>query len=397
MIRCIAGLLVLLLSSLTGAVSELTPWLPTITQSELQAQITRNPQAINKKDPQGLTLLHSALCDAPHHVETLLELGADAQAAANTGGNSLHILLGCGWPLDTAILQRLVMAGADVNQSDDRGLTPLHLTAPDVTGAATTLLLEAGARVDVPDAEGHTALWHAVRQGNLRQTNRLLAAGADPLAAGGHLISAGLASARIPLLQRLVAVDPGHAERFPALILNYLDEGGRNAAVLAWLVQAGYDLESRDATGNTPLLLLASRGEKALAEQLIRLNADTRAINDSGCGLDCYLGRTSFAQEQKTDVWPTLQQNTLFFLALAAMPALIIYLIVTGWRLTLRRPLARVNLASLLGITCGILLIATLFWDCDPCLTSDAAQQLLLSTVITTCSAILWLRLLWRH
>jgi len=72
-------------------------------------------------------------------------------------------------------VQLLIDAGADVNAKSDAGELPIHEAG---TTSALAALLEAGAQVDAPDADGWTALMQAAEGGDIEIVTFLLAAGA---------------------------------------------------------------------------------------------------------------------------------------------------------------------------------------------------------------------------
>lgn len=83
----------------------------------------------------------------------------------------------------------LISKGADVNKQDKWGKTALMHAAGAVTAqgnkystytSALTLLLKAGAKLEIEDQEGHTALYWAYRYNRTKSGDLLLAQGANP-------------------------------------------------------------------------------------------------------------------------------------------------------------------------------------------------------------------------
>jgi ankyrin repeat protein len=62
-----------------------------------------------------------------------------------------------------AVTRLLIEHGAELDVQDERGCTPLMLTAPDHADLINLLLLS-GARTDLRDDDGYTAVEHALAQ-----------------------------------------------------------------------------------------------------------------------------------------------------------------------------------------------------------------------------------------
>ncbi|MET8689142.1 ankyrin repeat domain-containing protein [Streptomyces sp. NPDC004732] len=80
---------------------------------------------------------------------------------------------------DAALIRARLDGGAPVDAPVWSGATPLHLTAERGDAESLGLLLPHVIQVDVPDDEGHTALWHAACRGNEDSVRALIRAGAD--------------------------------------------------------------------------------------------------------------------------------------------------------------------------------------------------------------------------
>lgn len=113
------------------------------------ALIRAEPADINSQDERGYSALMIAARDGQaDQVRDLLDLGADPSVAASS--------------------ERAM------------GMTALLLAAAEGHPEVLGLLLEAGARVDQPNAWGQTALQWAFGQGHAEAARALLGAGADP-------------------------------------------------------------------------------------------------------------------------------------------------------------------------------------------------------------------------
>jgi ankyrin repeat protein len=125
----------------------------------------------------GLTLLMwAARRNHADEVEWLLAHGADLEARSGYG-TALGATLSVG---DAADMVRLLLAhGADPNGCAQNGYTPLMCAATDGDAASAGMLIRAGARVDVRDRDGNTALALARELGHDEVVRLLLAAGAD--------------------------------------------------------------------------------------------------------------------------------------------------------------------------------------------------------------------------
>ena len=85
----------------------------------------------------------------------------------------------------------LLQGCADPSAQDDNGWSPLHFSAQANSLGITKVLLEAGAKVDLRDSFGNTALFRVVFncQGDGSVIALLRASGADPRAVNNHGVS----------------------------------------------------------------------------------------------------------------------------------------------------------------------------------------------------------------
>jgi Ankyrin repeats (3 copies) len=127
---------------------------------------------INARDHQGYNALWYAAesfrntnqhCDV---VKTLLEYGADAIMRDQHGQNTLHLLgfTQNGEAIDSAIIESLVARGANIEDVDRRGNTPLNQMAINLRQvAAVRALLRCGASMSVKNLRGDTPLHQAAK------------------------------------------------------------------------------------------------------------------------------------------------------------------------------------------------------------------------------------------
>ncbi len=164
---------------------------------------------VNATNNWGATALMAAAasCDE-RSVQLLLEHGAGANAhpvmneAGFIFGGARSPLMWAAYRGDVAIMQRLVTAGADVNNEGFFGAPLTQASWSDQTTAAKWLI-EHGAQVNhVDHGVDYTALhWAAsTERGDTSLVNLLLNSGADPNAGGGSQIEAFMDVPQTPLM-----------------------------------------------------------------------------------------------------------------------------------------------------------------------------------------------------
>lgn len=111
-------------------------------------------------------------------IETALKQKFDVNAA---NSDKRTALMFAAFNAQTDIVKMLIDAGADVNQQDAGGTSPLMFAASAPNGsAAVVLLLDAGAEINMIDSNEHfTALMWAAAEGQAENVKLLLERGAD--------------------------------------------------------------------------------------------------------------------------------------------------------------------------------------------------------------------------
>ncbi len=206
----------------------------------------------------------------------------------------------------------IVGSGEDVNGRTGIKLqAPLHVAATQGAVDIVQLLLASGARVDVRDVNGCTAMHLAAELGTERHmavVRLLFEAGADVNASNclqkSPLHLAAVGGPHFEPGHRLLPGGAGAAEvsEAAAAAAAAAEEGGEGAAaqhqaaahsgpgstadgnhaVIVLLAKLGANLEAVDLEGNTPLIAAARRGNHLGVETLLNLNARCYAQNIRG-------------------------------------------------------------------------------------------------------------------
>ena len=183
--------------------------------------------------------------------EMFLEHGAEVDdVVTNYGESALYNAIG---KMKAAQLVRLLLRyGANPNQQDDKGQTPLiklvtamiHFSVDEVELAET--LLSYGADPNLPDYKGYTALMYYLHR-NKSLFKYILEAGADP----------------------------NQKDNEGNTVFTYFPESVKDIPYyrecLGYLFQAGADPTIKDSSGRTALHLLSHWIDKTLFEQMISL------------------------------------------------------------------------------------------------------------------------------
>ena len=193
-------------------------------------------------------------------------------------------------------LRRAIQNGADVNSGDylDKSdFYPLLQACADSKGLRVVrLLIEHGARVDVKDADGTTALMRAVLAGHIDVVRLLLDKGAGV----GDTDTKGETALHLACWQ-------GHAAIVRLLLENGADPNAadkngwtplhESCDKLGWLetvrllIEYGADVNAKNDAGNntggfTPLHLAVGNGRADTAKLLLENGADPALVTENG-------------------------------------------------------------------------------------------------------------------
>jgi len=135
-------------------------WAAAEGQEELVLELAVLGAVPSFQDARGDTPLHLA-CRAAHlaAARQLLANGARVNVRAADGSTPLHAAVAAG---SVPLVAALLAAGAHLHAADDEGDTPLHWNArlwnehPDAAPRIHQLLLQQGASLSLPNADGET-------------------------------------------------------------------------------------------------------------------------------------------------------------------------------------------------------------------------------------------------
>jgi ankyrin len=251
-------------------------------------------------------------------VRTLIAQKADVNAPGTDGSPALH------WAVrvdDAATARLLLGAGADVTLANRYGLTPMAIAASNGSPSMIGILLDAGADVNAPDPAGDTPLMSVIRAGRLDAATLLLDRGAKVdatdatyqqtalmvavrenhpeivklLIARGAVVNARTRVGRTPQwvlpnsqpgfghgigIVRGGSPDRGRRAPIPGGMtpLLYASRDGRMDTA-QMLLDAGADINLRDANDITPLIAAITNNHPDVARLLIERGADIRAVD----------------------------------------------------------------------------------------------------------------------
>jgi len=220
----------------------------------------------------------------------MIRKGADVNQAQGEGSTPLL------WAVnlrDYDVAKALLEKKANPNAANEFGATPLTEAARLNDDVLVIMLLDAGAKVDSANPDDETALMQAIKNGNLKMAQKLVDSGADvnriekfhnqtPLiyaAAGGHRdILRLLLSKGADVKPRALYMDwPSQVTSEPRA--QYRNVGGLNALMYAirtgcyscveQLVAAGADVNVPTPEGVTPLMLALDNEHNDIAKLLM--------------------------------------------------------------------------------------------------------------------------------
>ncbi len=252
-------------------------------RSEIEKQITANPETLSGKDAGGSTALHHAAgYGAIENLQLLIDRGADVSAQNRRRSTPLH------WAIDSEAKVRLLLSkGASVNAKQVEGRTPLYLAAMLGTGVPTMrLLFSKGADPNQASLNGITPLMLAAARGDVGGVQLLIEKGANVdtrNGAGETALMAACSSGNARAVKLLIhqGADVKATSKRNETALGFAATAGVQASV-EMLLASGADVNTRNFRGYSPLMFAASSDTlpAGVIKLLIDKGADTSFTGD---------------------------------------------------------------------------------------------------------------------
>ena len=143
--------------------------------NQVKTIVEKHPDCINQKDEYGFTVLHDLAGEEQYEIlQFLIDHGANVNEKNDNGITPLHL---AAWP---EIVEILGKNGADLEAKSNNGDTPLiSLSAEQESEDVMEALLKAGAQVHARNNSGKSALDIAIRREESRKIRVLKKYGAE--------------------------------------------------------------------------------------------------------------------------------------------------------------------------------------------------------------------------
>jgi quinoprotein dehydrogenase-associated probable ABC transporter substrate-binding protein len=201
----------------------------------------------------------------PERVKFLVEKGADVNQADPQGWTPLQ---NAARHRKNGMIKALIERGADPNLPDASGMTPLVTAAMRDHVPSVKVLLESGANIEQPGPQGYRPLALAIAESKYEAAKALIEGCADVSVASGE---GGLT----PLMLIAAQTSPAEGARF-------LPGSTRPSDIAKSLIERGADVNAQSKAGVTALMVAATHNSAPMIGLLMDANADPTVKNKQG-------------------------------------------------------------------------------------------------------------------
>src|SRR2546426_4750217 len=198
---------------------------------------------------------------------------------------------------DKVAVRALLQQQIDVNLPEADGMTALHWAARLDDLQTADLLIRAGANAKAANRYGVTPLSLASADGNAAMIEQLLKAGADPntaLPEGETALMSAAGTGNVAAIKALLAhgagVNARESSKGQTALMWAAAEG--HAAAVQLLIESGADVDARSKGKFTPLLFAVRRGAIDVVRVLLAAGVDVNANLHRGRGWTGFPGLT---------------------------------------------------------------------------------------------------------
>lgn len=286
-----------------------TPLTLAVLTSELQImdRLLTAGASPNQAGTAGPPVHHAVLTGNPKVLDMLLKRGADPRATSSVGCYYLAppkpdaATQELVTPMETAavtgqlrMVTTLLRYGVSLSEPSPSGVPLIHRAASGGCVEVLNMVLAANGQVNQTDRVGRTAIHWAAGKGKLDAFKRLLAKGADPTLSDRHgqsVLHAAASSstahnreAKLEILKTLLAlpqikVDQRNSDSETPLQLAVL---GKSPEIVAALLKAKANPNTKDQRGRSPLRRAAINGEVEIIDLLLKAGAQVNATDNLG-------------------------------------------------------------------------------------------------------------------
>lgn len=250
---------------------------------KITAFLLENNASTNVQDSSGATPLHEAVRYGNTNIaKMLLDSGANINAKDNLGKTPILITM----PAEKRdeLYSLLIAYKADASKKDTYGDTVLHTaTLTKVPVSILEKLILAGADINARNKDGVTPFSIAIESGNKEHIAFYAKKGAD--------INSKDTKGKTPLLHALEKDDETLSLILTSENINSHDSNGNSPLCVAikndaplskiqYILSLTDDVNSRNSEGDTALFMAVQKNKKQLGELLLAKNADIFATNN---------------------------------------------------------------------------------------------------------------------